>query len=69
MGTSPSEKNEPLLDEGLDKYRRILAQDFSFGAWDGDLLVGISVAEEYAIRMENWMDGLFVIMKTERLRV
>lgn len=45
---SPYRKQWPLLDEDLDKYRRLLTQDFSFGAWDGDLLVGISVAEEYA---------------------
>lgn len=42
-------------DETVDRYRQALALGYSFGAFDGELLVGIVLAEAHAWNQSVWV--------------
>ena len=51
----PSVKRFHYDDEILQQYNTVLSTGYSFGAYDGDLLVGLIIAEEH-----QWNRSLFV---------
>jgi GNAT superfamily N-acetyltransferase len=52
----PSTKRyHPIDDEMLARYKGVLAQGLSFGAYEGDTLVGLAIAERH-----DWNNSLWV---------
>lgn len=47
--------HDPMDQETVQQYTAILAQDWSLGAYDGELLVGIALAEK-----QTWSNRLWV---------
>lgn len=52
-------------DETVEKYGRILREGYSFGAYDGHLLVGLAIAEAHLWNKSLWMHE-FHVAETHR---
>lgn len=56
----PYVKKYEFNDETIDIYRPFLKSGFSFGAYDGDRLVGLAVSEVHAWNNTLWVHDFYV---------
>jgi len=63
----PYVKHDDLDDTLLDRYKQVVQQGLSLGAYDGDQLVGIVIAEQESWNRSLWV-WEFCVAETHRRR-
>ena len=53
--SDPYERDWPHLEEDFKNYERFVHQGFSFGVYEGDLLIGIAISEKQTWNRSLWI--------------
>lgn len=55
LETPYTKKYDQYDSQTVDRYQEVLNEEYSFGAYDGDLLVGILIAEPHSWNKSLWV--------------